>query len=104
MSVKLQEAARDAILNFKDRNEGVLPDRFLVYRGNLNEEEWATTKATEIDALERVFSAISCTNAAGEHYSAKMTFVAVTKWSSMRFFLPAPNVRNVRNPEAGTCI
>jgi len=104
MSVKLQEAVRDALLHFARRNDGCLPQHLVVYRGSLNPSDWVSVHATEVEAINKVLAAVKGVSAQGEDYAATLTFVGVAKRTAMRFFQPSSNEKSVRNPEWGTVV
>jgi len=105
MSVKLQEAFRDALLHFSRRNEGLMPVQIVVYRASVSQEEWPAVEATEVQALKLVLAAAAkgCTPH-GEPYEPKLTFLAISKRVGTRLFLPSPDSKSAKNPEPGTVV
>jgi len=105
MSIKLQEALRDALLAFKRRNDEVIPEHFIIYRGSVTKEEWPVIRATEVEAINALFKAVQVKDSIGS-YSPELTFVAVSKRVAARFFVPggAQDQGLIRSPEAGTVI
>eukprot|EP00927_Polykrikos_kofoidii_P082375 TRINITY_DN8177_c0_g1_i1.p1 TRINITY_DN8177_c0_g1~~TRINITY_DN8177_c0_g1_i1.p1 ORF type:complete len:821 (-),score=114.44 TRINITY_DN8177_c0_g1_i1:183-2645(-) len=102
MSMKIQEALRDALLNFTSRNDELLPEHFVVYRASATAREWAIIRETEIEALLRVLQAVKSKQ--GDTYQPRLTFVAIEKYTGLRFFAQGPTQQSVRNPEPGTVI
>ena len=49
--MRLQEALRDAMVRFSRRNDGVLPDHILVYRGSVDYWEWEAVRTEEVKAI-----------------------------------------------------
>jgi len=103
LSLKIQAALRDSLVNFTKRNEGLLPEHILVYRASVQEEEWAKIRATEVEAIMAVTKAVTI-QGKGAAYEPNFTFVGIAKRVAMRFFAPSPNQHNIKNPEPGTVI
>jgi len=104
ISVKLQSAMRDAILQFTHRNDGVLPEHFIVYRASVFHGEWPLIKAVEVESILKVIRAVGEGAVVGAPYAPKLTFVTIAKRVGMRFFAPSPNQHNIKNPEPGTVV
>ena len=109
MSVKVQLALRDALLRFVKRNEDMLPEHVIVYRGSVNQDQWSRIKATEIQAIQNVLESISsgaveASLAKEEAYRPHLVFVAISQRTGTRFFLPKADQATVGNPEPGTVI
>eukprot|EP00931_Biecheleriopsis_adriatica_P005459 TRINITY_DN10697_c0_g1_i1.p1 TRINITY_DN10697_c0_g1~~TRINITY_DN10697_c0_g1_i1.p1 ORF type:complete len:838 (-),score=144.62 TRINITY_DN10697_c0_g1_i1:57-2570(-) len=106
LSVKLQASFRDALLQFANANGKVMPEHIIVYRASINREEWSQVHATEVLALQEVLRLTRVK--AGENspkvYEPALCFITIAKRDSTRFFLPSPNLQNVKNPEPGTVV
>jgi len=107
LSVKLQEAFRDALLSFASHNESLLPEHIVVYRSSVNPDEWPAVKATELEAFKTVTNIVKLDAKDGtppQEYRPELTFITIARRGGMRFFNPSPNVQNLKNPEPGTVV
>jgi aubergine-like protein len=110
MSIKLQEYTRDALLEFTERNEGLLPQHIVVYRASMSRQDWAAAYATEIEAIKLLLSSIDRSSShcephdASACYQPDLTFIAISRHVGMRFFASCPNQQATKNPEPGTVI
>ena len=111
LSVKIQIAFRDALLHFARRNEKMLPEHVIVYRGSVNQDQWLRIRATEIQAIQQVLEsfkngqgAIKSAPPREDVYEPHLTFVAIAQRTGTRFFQTSPNQTSVKNPEPGTVI
>ena len=108
--MRLQEALRDAMVRFSRRNDGVLPDHILVYRGSVDYREWEAVRTEEVKAILMLTQSIDAMSMAtdshtGEHYKPELTFVAITKRVGMRFFQSSEDgLSAVRQVEPGTVV
>jgi len=100
-SEKIQEGLKEAILRFVERNDGIAPEHFVVYRASVQPEEWAAVQATEIEAMELVLHELRSRKASGSHH---LTFIAITRRTSMRFFVVGQDKSTAKNPDPGTVI
>mmetsp|Transcript_87305 Transcript_87305/g.154735 ORF Transcript_87305/g.154735 Transcript_87305/m.154735 type:complete len:833 (+) Transcript_87305:42-2540(+) len=107
LSVKLQEAFKNALLTFSSHNESLLPEHIVVYRPSVNPEEWPAVKATELEAFKAVLNFVKLQSKDGtqaQAYQPELTFITIARRGGMRFFNPSPNVQNLKNPEPGTIV
>lgn len=86
MSEKIQEFLREAILQFTRRNSKMLPEHFIIYRASASEDQWSAIRQTEIEAVKHFFSSLNQLDVVGQKYDPKLTFVAISKHTHMRFF------------------
>jgi aubergine-like protein len=110
ISEKIQEFLREALLHFARRNSKMLPEHFIVYRASSSEDQWPYIRQTEVEAFDAFFLSMSQQNVAGQEYTPKLTFVAISKQTHMRFFAQpekqpgAGQPGTVKNAEPGTII
>mmetsp|Transcript_40341 Transcript_40341/g.88190 ORF Transcript_40341/g.88190 Transcript_40341/m.88190 type:complete len:827 (+) Transcript_40341:24-2504(+) len=104
LSVKLQETMRDALLQFARRNDGLLPEHFIVYRGSAQQEDHEAIRVCEVEALRRVIRAARGSEDREDAYEPDITFLVIARRHAMRFFAANPDSQTVKNPEPGTAV
>lgn len=97
----VQTAVKDAILAFKETNNGIFPRRIIVYRDGVSESQRRTLAEIEVKAFLRAFDAL--------FEEGKITvkpdfaFICVNKSPAAKFYTEK-NKGDFLNPEPGTAI
>ncbi|KAI0705527.1 argonaute-like protein [Earliella scabrosa] len=86
---------------FRQRNNGVLPTRILVYRDGVSEGQFSIVVREEMPKMREAFRRV----AAGRAYSPKLTIVVCGKRHHTRFFPMDPqHAAQDGNPKPGTVV
>ena len=105
LSTQLQQLFRDALVAFAEENDGLLPQRFVVYQAFISPDEWPMVEEVEFKSLQAVLDMAKKKPAAdGPTYAPEMTYIVVSKKDDMRIFTLRPDAANIANPESGTVV
>ena len=101
---KLQNLFRDALVCFAGANQGILPEKIVVYRASVSADDMDLVHA-EIKAMQDVLDVlVKGTFGRSPEDRPKITYVAIARRGNMRIFAPSEDGKGVKNPETGTVL
>lgn len=98
----IQNAVKNSILEFKESNRGVFPQRIVVYRDGVSESQRKTMKEIEIKAFLRAFEDLRLEH--GMTIKPEFIFICVNKKLTAKFFSGDNLERGLGNPDQGTIV
>jgi len=103
VSIGVQEAVRNSIIDFHASNRGVFPARIIVYRDGIADSQKKILKEIEVHGILRGFEDLFKEH--GMTTKPELIFVCVNKKISAKFFSgDSLQKGNVSNPDPGTVV